>query len=396
MNERQYHNAISRCVRCGACKALCPTYFASANETMSARGRVAMLGGIADKHLSPGKGIANDIFSCVLCEACKESCPVGINIPEVIYHARINLKKRFRKGNMLRRAVQFSIPRMDTAFTVLRGFQKFFYTPFYRTGRLRHIPEITSAPFKNNFHIYKNRKRAGRIAIFAGCGVNYFYPRIGEALLNILLSKQYEVVVLKGEVCCGAPMRALGLEDEALKLAQKNIALFENMRADAILSACPTCTMVIKQQYPKLTGKGIPNIMDISEFFLKHEITKGLEVIPEKFTYHDPCHLSYGLGITDEPRKVLSDIKGFEIVEMKGAKECCGFGGFFSACFKEMSLKIGRIKIENIKNTHAETVVTSCPGCMMQLEELKRQTNAHVNIIHLAEVVDEAMHGQVK
>lgn len=393
MNERQYHNAISRCVRCGACKSLCPTYFASANETMSARGRVAMLGGVAEKYLSPGKGLADGIFSCMLCEACRESCPVGINIPEVIYHARINLKKSFRKGNMLRRAVLFSIPRMDTAFTVLRGFQKLFYTPFYKTGGLRHIPAITSTPFKNNFQVYKNKKKAVRIAIFAGCSVNYFYPRIGEALLNVLLTKQYEVVILKGEVCCGAPMRTLGLEEEALMLAKKNIELFKNMRAEAILSLCPTCTMVIKQQYPSLTGKGIPNVMDVNEFFLKYEITKGLEITPGAFTYHDPCHLSYGLGITDEPRRVLTNIKGVKLVEMKGAKECCGFGGFFSACFKEMSLVIGKKKIENIKNTDADTVVTSCPGCMMQLEELKKQADTNVKIMHVAEVVDEAMHG---
>ena len=81
---------------------------------------------------------------------------------------------------------------------------------------------------------------------------------------------------------------------------------------------------------------------------------------------------------------------------MEGAKECCGFGGFFSACFKDMSLLIGRKKIENIKNTHADTVVTSCPGCMMQLEELKKQADTNVNIMHVAEVVDEAMHGSIK
>src|SRR4030065_2136489 len=101
MNERQYHNAISRCVRCGACKSLCPTYFASANETMSARGRVAMLGGVAEKYLSPGKGIADGIFSCMLCEACKESCPGGINIPDVIYHPRFNFQTRFSRGKKL-------------------------------------------------------------------------------------------------------------------------------------------------------------------------------------------------------------------------------------------------------------------------------------------------------
>jgi len=363
---------------------------------MSARGRVAMLEGISGKYLSPGKGVANGIFSCVLCEACKEICPVGINIPEVIYHARGNLKKSFRKGNILRKAVQFSVPRMDTAFTILRGLQKYFYTPLCRTGKLRHIPQITSTPFRNSFQVYKNRNRVGRIAIFAGCSVNYLYPRIGVALLNILLTKQYEVIILKGEVCCGAPMRALGLEDEALRLAEKNIELFKNMRAEAILSLCPTCTMVIKQQYPSLTGNIMQNIMDVNEFFARYSVAKGLQTAPRVFTYHDPCHLSYGLGITEEPRKIILDIGGSTLVEMKGAAECCGFGGLFSACFKDMSLKIGRKKIDNIKSTSADTVVTSCPGCMMQLEALKKETNSGVHVMHMAEVVDEAMHGSIK
>jgi len=355
-----------------------------------------MLGGVSEKCLSPTQGVADGIFSCVLCEACKDSCPVGINIPEVIYHARNNLRDNFRKGNMFRRAARFSIPRMDTTFAILRGFQKFFYLPFCRNGRLRHIPPIVSEPFKNHFQVYKHKKKADRIAVFTGCSVNYFYPRIGESLLNILLAKQFEVVVLKGETCCGAPMRALGLEDEAMMLAKKNIELFRNMRAEAIVSLCPTCTTVIKNQYPQLTGKSIPNTMDISEFFVKYEISRGLEMHKRIFTYHDPCHLTYGLGITNEPREVLADIRGAELKEMKGSKECCGFGGLFSACFKEMSMEIGRRKIENIKNTSADTVVTSCPGCMMQLEELKKEARTDVKIMHLSEVIDEAMHEEIK
>jgi len=283
---------------------------------------------------------------------------------------------------------------MDTVFSILRGLQKFFYPPLYKAGRLRYMPEIALSSFKDSAQVYKkNTKNIGRVAVFVGCSVNYFYPHLGAALLNILLSKGYEVVVLKGEVCCGAPYRSFGLEKEARALAKKNIELFNKMRVEAILCMCPTCTMVIKTQYPLLAGESIKKIMDVNEFFLKKDIISGLKTVRKTITYHDPCHLRYGLGIKDEPREVLKGIQGVEFIEMQNAEECCGFGGFFSLNFKELSKTIGKKKMSDIQNTWVDTVVTSCPGCMIQLEDLKRETNAGINIMHIVEVLDEAMHG---
>ena len=133
--------------------------------------------------------------------------------------------------------------------------------------------------------------------------------------------------------------------------------------------------------------------MDVNEFFVRKEITKGLKNVSRTVTYHDPCHLRFGLGIKDEPRDVLKGIKGIEFIEMQNPGDCCGFGGLFSLNFKEMSRDIGRKKINNIRSTTADTVVTSCPGCMMQLEDLKRETGSELNIMHIVEVLDEAMHG---
>ena len=179
-------------------------------------------------------------------------------------------------------------------------------------------------------------KKVGRVAIFAGCSVNYFSPNIGRALSHILLSRGYEVVVFSGELCCGAPLRSMGLEKETTDLAQKNIELFNRVRAEAILSLCPTCTMVIKEQYPLLTGDTIRNIMDVNEFFTEKKIVKNLEITQQTVTYHDPCHLSYGLGVTEQPRQILRSIKGIELAERKHPDECCGFAGFFNLQFKEI------------------------------------------------------------
>ena len=353
-----------------------------------------MLGEVYGDRLSRTGRLADKIYSCMLCGACKNLCPTGIDIPEAMYRGRAALRQSYKKGRFIRKALKLSISKPDITFPILRMMQKLLYQPVQKAGGLRYIPPVTSRPFNKSVQVYKNIKKIGRVAIFAGCSINHFYPNLGNTLSHILLSRGYEVVVFKGEVCCGAPLRSLGLETETANLARQNIEHFNRVRAAAIISMCPTCTMVIKDQYPVLTGNTISNIMDINEFMLKYDISSGLEMNPCTVTYHDPCHLSYGLEIRKEPREILNSIQGVTVSEMKHADECCGFAGLFSLHFKDISKTIGSNKMENIRNTSADTVVTSCPGCIMQLEGLKRETNTNISIKHIVEIIDEAMHGQ--
>ncbi len=391
MNELQYSEELLKCVRCGACKARCPTYLATLDETMGARGRVAMLQALMEEKLQLTRRLSEKVFSCLLCEACNDLCPTGIDIPEAIYHGRIKLKSFYKRGRLLIGTTRLSLGRMNSIFFILRLLQKIFYHPLYKKGKLPYIPLIAPVPFKNTAQVYKNTKKAERVVVFAGCSINYFYPHLGTALLNILLTRGYEVVVLKGEVCCGAPMRSLGLEEEAINLAKRNVSLFSRIRAQAILCMCPTCTLTIKKAYPLLIGDSIEKIMDVNEFFVNNDITKGLKTVRRIVTYHDPCHLNYGLGVKEQPRQILKDIRGIEFIETQDEGECCGFGGFFSINFKELSQKIGDKKFESIHNTGANTLVTSCPGCMIQFENIKRQGSSQVDIMHVVEIIEEAM-----
>jgi len=393
MLELKYHKELLKCVRCGACKALCPTYLTALDETMGARGRVALLHAIHNKGVIPQKKSYEILFSCMLCGACRNTCPTGIDIPETVYYARANLKDLHNRKRFLRKALNLSLVRLDIILPALQIFQKLFYPMLYKTGRLRYIPDIASPPFRNRMQVYKDTKRIGRIALFTGCSINYLYHRLGEALLNILLRIGYEVVILKGEVCCGAPLRSLGFEEEAVRFAKRNIELFNKVKVEAILCMCPTCTMTIKKQYPLLAGDSIEKILDVNEFFIKKDLISRLKTKRRLATYHDPCHLSYGLEIKSEPREILKGIKGLEYAEMADSDACCGFAGFFSLDFKELSKGIGRKKIENIHNTGADTLVTSCPGCMMQMEDLRRENGSEINILHMVEIIDEAMHG---
>ena len=314
--SHEQHTELSKCVRCGACKARCPTYFSTLDETMGARGRIAILAAVEENELVPSKGISDKIFSCILCEACSGLCPTGINIPEAIYQARTGLKDHYSRGRLLRKIFKYSLSRMDTAYSVLKVLRKFIYPPLHMAGILRYMPKAASTPFNSRVQVYKNTQSRGRIALFTGCSVNYLYTHLGDSLVRILITEGYEVVVLKGEVCCGAPMRALGFENEAAAMARKNVELFNKLNVEAILSMCPTCTLTVRKQYPLLIGDTINKMMDVNEFFIKYETTRDLKTVRRVVTYHDPCHLGHGLGIKHQPREILKNIEGLTYIEM--------------------------------------------------------------------------------
>jgi glycolate oxidase iron-sulfur subunit len=386
-----FREELDRCTRCGTCKTLCPTYLFTHDEAMGARGRVAMLGALIRDDLKPTRGLADRIYSCTLCEACRGLCPVGIDIPEVIYNGRALLKRPYKRGRLLRKAMLFSLKRMDMIAPFAKIMQKGLYNPLRRLLRGREFPDITARPFKNRTQVYKLKRKTARAAIFAGCNVNYFYPELGEALSRVLLGLGYEVVVFRGELCCGAPLRSLGLQDEAAEMARRNMEHFNRVRAEFIISLCPTCTMVIRNQYPLIAGGTIGNIMDLSEFLAGDRLPHDLELPSQVVTYHDPCHLNFGLGIRAKPREIIGNIGGLELREMSHPQQCCGFAGLFSLHFRSLSESISRSKMEDIRSTGASTVVTSCPGCIMQMETTAKSMELNLRIMHLVELVDEAM-----
>jgi glycolate oxidase iron-sulfur subunit len=171
-------------------------------------------------------------------------------------------------------------------------------------------------------------------------------------------------------------------------MADKNLDLFGKLHVDAVLSLCPTCTLTIKKEYPKLVGKGIENAFDISEFIMDKlkacQFSDPSEHIKTAF-YHDPCHLKYGLGITKEPRQIIRNA-GIDLMEAE-ENRCCGFAGLF--CFSNKKLSKGLLTkcIRGLENPDAETIITSCPGCMMQLS----RERGNKPVLHLIEVIEEAM-----
>jgi glycolate oxidase iron-sulfur subunit len=282
----------------------------------------------------------------------------------------------------------FAVRRPQFFFKIFRLTQHPLLRYLQKAGLLPFKLELPEYTLKDNVQVLTVPHKKGRVAVFAGCMVNFLYPHLGESLINVLRHLGYEVILPSGEVCCGAPLRALGMEKKAVELAKKNIGIFSRLNVEAILSLCPTCTLALKVEYPKLVGEGIDKVTDAASFLAdkialpaSQDRAAGLGCA----IYHDPCHLKYGLGIEKEPRRIMHSL-GMNVVETGGGK-CCGFAGVFCFSHKEISGKLLRNCVEDYRGADAEAIITSCPGCVMQLSK----GISDKPVLHLIEVLEEAI-----
>ncbi len=381
----RYSRDINKCVRCGRCKTLCPTYAAAPSEMTGARGRLRLLQGLFEGKYLPTRQLNQHINSCILCGACNRSCPLGIDLMEALYHGKAVLKRSDRRGALLRSLTKMSVAWPDMAYKAARMGQRSVFPALVRMGIIPALPELPESPLRMTEQVFKTQmKKKGRVAVFTGCSINYIFPHLGESLIHVLNRLFYEVILPKGETCCGSPFRGLGMEDEAVRQAKKNYEVFSRLKVDAILSLCPTCTMTLKYEYPKMIGKGLDKAMDISTFFI--DKLDHTDMIQKKAIFHDPCHLSFGLGVSTEPREIIKRA-GVELVG-PAQSGCCGFGGLFCMSNKELSVEMLRERKATIETSAADTVITSCPGCIMQLS----RTVTDRPVIHLIELIEDAFY----
>jgi glycolate oxidase iron-sulfur subunit len=387
MEDIKYQKELLKCVRCGSCKASCPTYEEMSTETTGARGRLALLWGLSAGQLTPSPYLNDRIFSCTLCGACTELCPPGVDIKEIMYHGRNILNRADKKRKLLRFLTRFSMKQPQLSWKLMSIARPLLFPYLLKKGVLPFRIELPERRLKDNLRVFTVSRKKGRVAVFTGCTVNFLLPHLGEALINVLHTIGYEVILPAGEVCCGVPLRTLGMEEEARRLARKNFGIFSKLNVDAVVSLCPTCTLAIGKEYPILIGEGIEKAEDISSF-LSGRLDSSHFPFPASLKtalYHDPCHLKYGLGIKKEPRKLLKD-SGVDLVNIEGER-CCGFAGVF--CFSNRQLSQGILDkcAGEYEKSDTDAVVTSCPGCLMQLSrEIKNKS-----VVHLIEVLEESI-----
>lgn len=384
---------LESCVRCGSCKAQCPTYAEDAAEGMGARGRVMLLRQLAEGALEPSETLEHRIFSCLLCGACTASCPLGVDVTEALYEGRARLRRLRKSKDFLGLGLRLGLKRAPSSIKVLRFFQDMGEVfPLHRIPPFRQLKALgiiaPDASLRDGASLYKAARPKARIAVFAGCTVNFLYPHIGHALIRSLNALHYDVVLPKGEVCCGAPLRGLGFEDDAIEMAERNIAVFRKMNVEAVIGLCPTCVHTVRDEYRKRGGDGIDNAVEVARFFSDKapqlHALKGRTEGGQQIVYHEPCHSRYSLSSGKEPQRLLASL-GVPPVEAE--QGCCGFGGPFRVLYPDLAEAL--LEKRAAAYRHAEVIATSCPNCILQL----RSGMKDKSIKHLIEVIDETITG---
>ena len=234
-----------------------------------------------------------------------------------------------------------------------------------------------------------------KITLFIPCFVDMFYPRVGISMVKIFERLGHEVDYPENQTCCGQPAFNAGYWDEARSVAEKSLETFRD--ADVVVSASGSCGAMMKVFYPELFGKTpqhaeaqalAAKTFEFSDFLVNR---LGVHDVGARFsgkvTFHDGCHGLRELGIKKEPRLLLAQVKGLELLEMGEAETCCGFGGLFSVKFPSISTAMDEVKCASIIETQADYVVSNDSSCLMQIQGLLDRQKRPVRSLHLAEVL---------
>ncbi len=201
------------------------------------------------------------------------------------------------------------------------------------------------------------------------------------------------------EPCCGAPLYHFGFEREFAQNAQETYSRLKSLGVKGIIGLVPSCTHALQNLFPKYVQDFDLKVEHFSEVVLRQLRQNNITLrLSNKLdaTFHDPCQLARYLGLIDEPRQIMGAIEGLELKEVEWTKgewsTCCGGGGGFEVVFPEMSRMLASNRAQELLETGASTIITCCPGCLMQLEEgLKERKADGVQVLDLAEVLALAL-----
>ncbi len=402
---------IFRCVRCGACANVCPVFRLVGGHKMGYIYIGAI--GLILTYFFHGRDKAKVLCeNCVGCEACKNVCAGGIDLPRLIREIRARLIQE--EGNPLPMTLLSSVMKNRKLFHRLLKYAAFAQKPFTRGTRFqRHLPAIfmgnqdykalpaiAEKSFRDRWPSIagKVENPRYRVALFGGCAQDFVYPEQLEAAVKVLTSKGVAVAYPEEQTCCGLPLEMLGQRPTSIDVARQNVQALNAGNYDAIITLCASCASHLKNSYPEILegdamfgqAKAVADkVTDFSSFV--HDAL-GLDAddfrnTGEKTAYHSACHLCRGLGVTEAPRALIADAADY--VPCREEDVCCGFGGSYSMKFPKISAQLLDKKLDNIRESGASRVVMDCPGCIMQIRGGVEKQKLDLKVSHIAELLAE-------
>jgi L-lactate dehydrogenase complex protein LldE len=225
-----------------------------------------------------------------------------------------------------------------------------------------------------------------RIALFITCVNDLLFAQTGKAVVRILERLGHEVDFPAEQTCCGQMHANSGYREEAIPLVRRFVRTFE--RYEAVVAPSGSCVAMVRDSYPDLTDQPVPKVYELSELLVDIlGVTELGARFPHRVTYHPTCHGLRMLHLGDKPLRLLRQVKDMDLVELPGARECCGFGGTFALKNSDVSGAMLADKCAAIRDTGAEYVAAADNSCLVHIGGGLSRQDSPTRAIHYAEIL---------
>jgi iron-sulfur cluster protein len=417
------------CIRCGACSNVCPPYQVVSGHLFGYiyTGPIGLPLTAVHHGLEP---VADPQSLCLSCNACEQVCPVAIPIPRLILDVRARVVEHLGVSWLKRQVVErWTRPASGDRWARLAALatapladregylsrlpfvdgateQRHLIAPARRPlrDRVRHLAGRDAGDQPAPTARFPSSRAAGAtIAFFPGCLTDRVLPEMGEAVIRVLEACGCRVLFPLGQHCCGLVAANMGDRQRARAMARQTIEVLEETVADWVVTHSTSCLVAVVQDYQHLfrtepdwqerAARQAERMVDLTTFL---ERVAALDP-PQwarpgpRVTYHDACQSANALGIRAAPRRLLTEVLGCELVEMRESSVCCGFGGSFSLDYPRLSSIILGRKLDNALATGAELIVADNPGCLLQIRGGLHARGSAVRALHVAELFAERL-----
>ena len=409
------------CVHCGFCLPTCPTYLVLGNEMDSPRGRIYLIRAASEGAIGITDNFVRHMDLCLLCRACETACPSGVKFGFLMEAARGQVERHYQYSPADRRFRDFvlqtftDLRRLGTMTPLLRFYQRSGLQKLVRAsgilglfGRLGQmetlLPTIPDQRLRTELpEVMPARgERRGRAGLLTGCVQRFFFAQVNAATARVLSENGYEVVMPRDQGCCGSLLAHEGERERAKVLARRTIDVFERAQVDVVVVNAAGCGSVMKEYwellqtdpaYAQRADAFSKKVRDVSQLLAQVPLNGRLRRLEHTVTYHDACHLAHGQRVRQEPRTILKAIPGLQLVELKESDVCCGSAGIYNLLHPDLAQKFLDRKVERIKETGAEVVVSANPGCSLQIEKGLKERGLDVRVLHPVELLDWSYRG---
>jgi glycolate oxidase iron-sulfur subunit len=386
-------------------------------EADSPRGRIDLMKGLQDGKLELTESVVAHFDQCLGCMGCVTSCPSGVRYDLLIESTRAKIEAAYPRapGDRGLRELVFATFPYPGRLKVL-AIPLFLYARsglqalVRKSGLLKLLPpqlrqleklspSLTMEEIRAKLPPFTPAKgtRRGTVAVIAGCVQRTFFPNVNAATINVLSAEGFDVIVPGDQGCCGALSIHSGRDTEALNFAEKLVRTFGNLDAlDAVIINAAGCGSTLKEYGELLHGDDrarafAAKVKDINEFLGGVTSVAQYRPLPMRVAYHDACHLAHAQGIREQPRRLLRNIPGLELVEIPQGEQCCGSAGVYNIFEPGSAAEIGARKVDNVLSVAPDVLASANPGCTLQIASILAERGKTILAAHPIEILDAAL-----